>query len=94
MTPRPKHTKRDACQQELVDGLRAFGFVVWDLADVGGEVLDLLACWRGRCLPVEVKCDGRLTKAQKRSIARLRAVGVEPIVAGTAVEVVAAWPED
>jgi len=93
MTPRPKHTRRDVCQKELVDGLRAAGFVVWDLADVGGEILDTVCFFRGTCLPVEVKCNGALTPDQERSVARLRAVGVEPIVAGTAEEVVAAWPE-
>ena len=93
MTPRPKHTKRDACQQDVIDGLRALGAVVWDLADLGGEVLDLMVFWRGRARPVEVKCDGKLTEAQETSIARLRSVGVEPVVAGTAEEVAAAWPE-
>ena len=89
---RPKHTKRDACQKQLVDDLRALGFVVWDLADLGGEITDLAVAWRGQMLPVEVKCNGTLTKAQRRSIARLRRVGVEAIVAGTAEEVIAAWP--
>ena len=92
---RPKRTKRDICQKQVVEDLRnVYHAVVWDVADEGGEVLDLIVFWRGVCLPVEVKSPGgKLTKAQKRSIARLRAVGVEAIVAGTAEEVVEAWPD-
>ena len=92
---RPKRTKRDICQKRVVEDLRnVYHAVVWDVADEGGEVLDLIVFWRGVCLPVEVKSPGgKLTKAQKRSIARLRAVGVEAIVAGTAEEVVEAWPD-
>jgi hypothetical protein len=93
MTPRPKHTKRDSCQKELIDGCRELGMVCWDLADIGGKVLDTFICWRGVCLPVEVKCNGSLTPAQIDSIAELRAVGVEAIVAGTAEEVIDAWPD-
>ena len=90
---RPKRTKRDVCQKEIVEDLRSIGAVVWDLADLGGSVLDLAVAWHGLMLPVEVKCNGKLTQAQERSIAELRAVGVEPIVAGTAEEVVEAWPK-
>ena len=92
---RPKRTKRDTCQKQVVEDLRnVYHAIVWDVADEGGEVLDLIVFWRGVCLPVEVKSPGgKLTKAQKRSIARLRAVGVEAIVAGTAEEVVEAWPD-
>lgn len=69
---RPRYTKRDANQQEIVDGLRAHGFFVLDLADVGGRTLDLFVCgpdasgvWRW--LAVEVKTfAGRLTTKQKR----------------------------
>lgn len=69
---RPRYTKRDANQQEIVDDLRRLGFYVLDLADVGGHVLDLFVCghvgsgeWRW--LAVEVKTfAGRLTVNQKR----------------------------
>lgn len=91
---RPRRTKRDVCQKQVIEDLRAIGAIVWDLADLGGEVLDLAVAFRGLMLPVEVKCNGKLTKAQVESIARLRAVGVEPIVAGSAEEVVAAWPDE
>jgi Holliday junction resolvase len=91
---RPRHPKPDSVQRDLVRDLGALGWLVWDLSPLGGEVLDLLVMRNGVCLPVEVKSPGgKLTRAQRRSIARLRAVGVEPIVAGTAEEVVEAWPE-
>ena len=91
---RPRHPKPDAVQRDLIRDLEMLGMVVWDLSRLHGEVLDLLCSWRGVCLPVEVKSPGgKLTKAQKRSIARLRAVGVEAIVAGTAEEVVEAWSD-
>ena len=57
---RPRYTKRDANQQEIVDDLRRLGFYVLDLADVGGRVLDIFVCgpdvhWEWRWLAVEVK---------------------------------------
>jgi len=69
---RPRYTKRDANQQEIVDALRRLGFFVLDLADVGGRVLDLFVCglngageWRW--LAVEIKTfAGRLTAKQKQ----------------------------
>ncbi len=94
MSPRPKHTKPDAVQADLIRDLERVGMVVWNLSDCGGEVLDLMCFWRGRAVPVEVKSPGgRPTPAQGVSFERLRAAGVEPIMAGTAEEVLAAWPE-
>jgi len=70
---RPRYTKRDANQQEIVDDLRRMGFFVLDLADVGGSVLDLFICGRvlgsneWRWLAVEVKMfAGKLTANQKQ----------------------------
>ena len=69
---RPRYTKRDANQQEIVDGLRELGFYVLDLADIGGRVLDLFVCGsdvRGewRWLAVEIKTfAGWLTAKQKQ----------------------------
>lgn len=70
-SPRPRHTRRDANQQEIVDDLRRLGFYVLDLADVGGQVLDLFvtapdATGEWRWLAVEIKTpDGTLTDNQK-----------------------------
>ena len=69
---RPRYTKRDANQQEIVDDLRELGFFVLDLADVGGRALDLFVCGHAQYgewywLAVEVKTfAGRLTANQKR----------------------------
>lgn len=69
---RPRHTRRDANQQEIVYDLRHLGFYVLDLADVGGRVLDLFvaapdATGEWRWLAVEIKTpDGTLTDNQKR----------------------------
>jgi len=68
---RPRYTRRDANQREIVDDLRGLGFFVLDLADVGGDVLDIFVCghigggeWRW--LAVEIKTPaGRLTDNQK-----------------------------
>jgi len=69
---RPRYTRRDANQQDIVDDLRGLGFYVLDLADVGGDALDIFVCghtsggeWRW--LAVEIKApDGALTDNQKR----------------------------
>jgi len=69
---RPRYTRRDANQREIVDDLRGLGFFVLDLADVGGDVLDIFVCghigggeWRW--LAVEIKTPaGRLTDNQKQ----------------------------
>jgi len=65
-------------QKEIVDQARALGIVVWVLADLGGEVLDLLACWQGVCIPMEVKPPGLeddLTDGERKGIAELERVG-------------------
>ena len=60
---RPKHTKRDANHQEVIDGCRKAGLNVWDLADVGGDVLDILVAGYNvtehsyQMLMVEIKTD-------------------------------------
>jgi hypothetical protein len=92
--PRPKHPKPDACQAEVVRDLRALGRVVWVTSDLGGQVTDLVVFWDGCGVPVEVKSPGgTLTPDQRESIALLRGVGVEAIVAGTAEEVLEKWPK-
>ena len=89
---RPKHTKRDRNHAQIVQDLKALGMVVWDLADLGGHVLDILVFFRGKCLPVEIKSPGgELTASERASIEELRAVGVEAIVATCAEDVVEKW---
>ena len=88
---RPKRTLKDGNHEEIRDGLRALGAVVWDTADLGGEVFDLVVSWRGRTVPVEVKLPGRewqLTDDQCKSIVELYRVGVYPIVATCVEDVV------
>ena len=91
---RPRYTKRDANQPEIVDDLRGLGFYVLDLADVGGRVLDLFVCghiggseWRW--LAVEVKTSaGRLTIKQKEFFERWPDA---PAIVAQATEDVLAW---
>ena len=88
---RPRRTKRDLNHAEVRDGCRDLGMVVWDLADLGGDVLDLVVCWNGRCLPIEVKQPGLendLTEGEQASIKALRAVGVEVVVVTCVEDVV------
>ena len=94
---RPKRTRRDANQAEIVRALRSLGAVVWDLSDVGGQVLDLIVFWRGRTRVVEIKRPGHeddLTSNERASMVDLLRMGVEPIVATCWQDVVAAWLEE
>jgi len=76
MVGRPRYTKRDANQSEIVEDLEGLGFYVLNLADVGGKVLDLFVCghvgggeWLW--LAVEIKTlAGRLTVKQKEFFER------------------------
>jgi len=91
---RPKHTRRDANQAQLVEELRDLGAVVWDTADLGGRVLDLVVAWRGVMRPVEVKAAGSeqyLTDGERESIEELRYAGVEAIIATCAEDVISNW---
>ena len=90
---RPKRTKRDSNHAEIRDGLRQLGAIVWDTADLGGEILDLLVFWQGKCVPVEVKPLGResdLTEGERKSIEMLRVVGIEAVVATRVEDVIEA----
>lgn len=94
---RPKHTRRDTNQLSMVAILRSLGMVVWDTADLGGDVLDLVVHWRGVTRVVEVKRPrfrDALTPNERQSIHALAAVGVEAIVAETWRDVVEAWKEE
>ena len=91
---RPKHTRRDKNQLSMVAILRSLGAVVWDTADLGGDVLDLIVHWRGMTRVVEVKQPGHqhmLTPNEEASIDELANVGVKVIVAETFQDVVDAW---
>ena len=91
---RPRYTKRDANQREIVFDLRKLGFYVLDLADVGGRVLDLFvaapdAAGEWRWLAVEVKTfAGRLTANQKRFFERWPDA---PAIVAQSVEDVLRW---
>jgi len=91
---RPRYTRRDANQQEIVDDLRGLGFYVLDLADVGGDALDIFVCGRvgggeWRWLAVEIKTpDGRLTANQKRFFEMWPDA---PAIVAQATEDVLAW---
>ena len=81
---RPKHTKKDKNHLEIVRQCREIGMVVWDTADLGGEILDTVIFWRGKVIPVEIKSKGKegdFTPDEKVGIDKLVAVGVRPIVA-------------
>ena len=94
---RPKHTRRDTNQLSTVAILRSLGMVVWDVADTGGEVLDLVCHWRGATRVVEVKRPGHrymLTPNEQVSIDALAFVGVTVIVAETFQDVLDAWESE
>ena len=56
--------KRDAVEPSIVGALRRYGVLVWHLSGPGQP--DLLTCYRGRWLPLEVKsARGRLTARQQ-----------------------------
>lgn len=89
--------KRDATHSPLVGELRAVGFSVLDLANLGGGVPDLLIGKAQRALLVEVKSpkrvrmhagDGR-SAAQRKWHDEWR--GVPVIVAESLSDVLAAW---
>ena len=96
MPYRPKHTRKDTNHALVVGDCRYLGMVVWDTADLGGEVLDTVVCWRGRCLPVEIKPPGKetkLTAGELEAIIQLRRVGVEAVVATCLEDVLEAFDD-
>ena len=93
---RPKRTKKDSNQLEIVHDLERLGAVVWDCANIGGEVLDLIVFWRGQAIPVEIKAEGKrddLTDGELEGIRQLQQVGVEAVVATCTEDVVRAFEE-
>jgi len=96
MTGRPRHTRKDKNQLSMATILRSLGMVIWDTANLGGEVLDLVVHWRGQTRVVEVKRPGHrhmLTPNERASIDALAFVGVTAIVAETFQDVLDAWKE-
>lgn len=94
MPPRPKYTKPDANQSEIFSKVEECGIVIWDLHNVGGEVMDSLMCARGKCIPVEIKNpEGRnqFTQGELDGIAKLLDVGVVVVVATCADDVLRAF---
>ena len=70
--------------------------IVWDLADLGGEILDIIVFWKGKILVVEIKDVGKeknLTESEKQSIASLRKVGIEALVASNTQQIINAFEE-
>ena len=91
---RPRHTRKDANHAEIVGQLRDLGAVVFDTADLGGDVRDLVVCWSGKCLPVEIKQPGhedRLTDGERATLRELKRVGVPPVVATDVEDVMRAF---
>jgi hypothetical protein len=91
---RPKHPRRDANSQAILDGCRALGMCVWDTSDLGGEILDAVVFWRGHALPIEIKApghEGDFTEGEVEGMRRLSSVGVFPLVVTDAYEVARAF---
>ena len=96
MTRRPKHARVDGNQAEIISDLRDMGAYIWITAALGGEVLDAIAFWRGRAVPIEFKVPGaadNLTDGEREGIRRLRGVGVTAVVATCTEDVVSAFEE-
>ena len=94
---RPKRTRRDANQAQIINDLTQLGAYVVDTADLGGQCLDLLVSWRGLCLPVEVKQPGKendLTDGEREAIEAHRSRGVYAFVATSAEDVIARFKTD
>jgi len=88
---RPKYAKPDRVQESIVADLRKLGAVVWITASLPTPVLDIIVFWRGRIGIVELKEPGDeqdFTPGEVKSIAALKAVGIEVIVATCAEDVI------
>lgn len=59
---RPKHTKADGNQAEIVRELRYMGYDVDDVHDLPG-IYDIIVCSLGRCVRVEIKSPGEKLNA-------------------------------
>ena len=87
---RPRYTKKDKNQSAIINDLRKAGCYIWDLSDVGGEVLDLMVFWRGMAVPVEIKqpgLDNDLTESEREGMRKLIRVAAFPLIATKAEDV-------
>ena len=90
--PRPKRTKKDSNHAEIVAQCRELGMIVWDVADLGGEVLDIIVYWHGKTVPVEIKSKGgSLTEDERISLDKLNSCGIRAIVAYSIEDIVEAF---
>jgi len=104
---RPKRTKADSNQPQIMEDCRDVGMIVWDTHDLATPVLDMIAFWRSTVIVVEVKPEGKgniftrfergeitLTESEMAELASMRAleaVGVPVVVAETAEDVIEAF---
>ena len=58
--------KVDANQGDIVDAMRAVGAFVQSMADLGDGCPDLLVCWRGHWIVIEVKVPGELLNPRQK----------------------------
>ena len=102
--PRPKHTKPDANQAQIIHELRTMGFEVIDVSRLGGDALDLFVMGFHRqrkqyeWLQVEVKTalDAPFTTGEKAYFAAHWngspfEKSAYPIIAATSAEEIAGW---
>lgn len=61
-----RHGKTDANQKDIISQLRQVGVWVCDLSGAGSGVPDLLVCWRGAYVLIELKVESaaNITKFQ------------------------------
>jgi hypothetical protein len=94
MSSRPRRTRKDLNHSKVVADARAKGVYVWDLADLGGLVLDTVMFWKGVCIPVEIKQPGHesdLTEDERLSIELLKQMGIPFIIATCVEDIVNGW---
>ena len=93
---RPKYTKKDANQAQIISDCRGLGIYVWDISNEGGEKLDTVMFWKERAVPVEIKrvgyTDADFTEGERKCIERFKAMEIPFIVATSAEDVVNGWP--
>lgn len=56
--------RRDTSEPEIIAALQAVGAIVKQIS--GDGLPDLLVCWRGRWLPIEVKSKGGRVRDKQR----------------------------
>lgn len=91
---RPKRPRKDKNHKKIVEECRERGMVVWDVADLGGKVLDIIVFWQGKAIPVEIKSEGNinnLTEGEIEGIADLEMVNMPYIIATKAEDIFSAF---